>query len=427
MHAGALRLSALFGRQRAAEVSGYVVALGLVLVLGGCTAVRPINAPPEDVYSQARTIPDIEGVRYWGDEVPAWITGEGREEQLERRAQDIRELGADDIAAGRPIEINYLALSGGGEDGAFGAGILNGWTEAGTRPEFDAVTGISTGSLIAPFAFLGPDWDDELAKVYTHISEEDIFILRPWQVLFGGISLASTAPLRATVEKYATPEMLEQIAAEHRRGRRLLIGTANIDAGRPVVWDIGVLANSGHPDALGLFHDILVASASIPGVFPPVTFDVDVDGTSYIEAHVDGGIGNQVFAYPPSFSFDTVDERVGYPIHRTLYVLRNSKLNAPYEEVQPSVIKISARTISVLIKQQGKGDVFRIYALTQRDGIDFRLMYLPDDFKLVAERPFDREYMEKLYDFGYNAARSGVIWLEEPPGTLSAFQTQVSQ
>ena len=194
---------------------------------------------------------------------------------------------------------NYLAISGGGENGAFGAGLLTGWTEAGTRPEFKLVTGVSTGALTAPYAFLGPAYDKQLNYAYTTITGKDVFKKRGLLAPFLDDALADYAPLQRMVAKYVTADMLKAIAAEHAKGRMLLIGTTDLDALRPVIWNIGKIAENGGPQALELVRKIIVASAAIPAAFPPMMIDVDVNGKHYQEMQVDGGASRQVFAYPP--------------------------------------------------------------------------------------------------------------------------------
>ena len=174
-----------------------------------------------------------------------------------------------------------------------------------------------------------------------------------------------------------------------------------------VIWDIGRLANSGHPERLQLFHDILTASASIPGIFPPVFFDVELAGQSFKELHVDGGITAQVFAYPPAVTLNTVDAKLGHPIERTLYVIRNGKLKPAYQRVKPGLLGISGRSIGVLINQQSIGNVQQIFLTARRDKMDFRLSAIPPEFDVESREAFDPDYMRALYDLGYKIGRAG--------------------
>jgi hypothetical protein len=223
------------------------------------------------------------------------------EETREAQQREISALATHGSAAQLP-EVELLAVSGGGGDGAFGAGVLAGWSASGTRPVFNVVTGVSTGALTAPFAFLGSDWDKQLTAVYTQIRPSDVFETRFLSAALWNDALAYTNPLARLISRYADSSMLEAIAAEYRKGRLLFIGTTDIDAGRPVIWNMGEIAASRQPGALDLFRKILLASAAIAAFFPPVLIDVEVNGRRYREMHVDGGTFTQLFLYPAGVS-----------------------------------------------------------------------------------------------------------------------------
>jgi hypothetical protein len=311
---------------------------------------------------------------------------------------------------------NYLALSGGGADGAFGAGLLLGWTAKGDRPEFSLVTGISTGALIAPFAFLGPDYDAQLKEVYTTTSTEDIVIKLPFGEIRSAAAVVSTVPLRKMLAKYVDQKMMEAISAEHRKGRRLMVGTTNLDAGRPVVWNIGAIAASEDPNALDLIHDILVASASIPGAFPPVLIEVEANGSRYDEMHVDGGVSSQVFLLPTGLDMRRILEKLEVKGTPRAYIIRNDRLDPDWKAIKLRLAPIAGRSISTLILNQGFGDMYRLYLETQQSGIEFNLAHIPREFNLKAKEAFDQEYMGKLFDLGYRMALSGYPWEKTPPG-----------
>ena len=366
------------------------------------------RAPPADVYEHA-TPTGYGPIRFWADAAP-----DNLDALIERRTALMKRRFADTIAAGQPIKLSYLALSGGGQEGAFGAGILKGWTESGTRPEFELVTGISTGALIAPFAFLGSEWDDELQEVFTSLTTKNVLILDIFQALIARLALADVAPFRRTIEKYATEEMFQAIAAEHRKGRRLFVGTSALDAARPVVWDIGAIANSGVPGALGLFHDIIQASASIPGAFPPMLIEVEVDGKHYSELHVDGGVTAQVFIYPAQIETKDIDKLIPTGFERTVYVIRNTTVRPPYKNIRPRLLPLVSRSISVLIAYQGIGDLYRIASKAERDGVDFNLMSIPDSWDMEPEEAFDQKYMTALFALGQRIGREGIPWRKKP-------------
>jgi hypothetical protein len=352
-------------------------------------------------------------VRYWGDVgTPEFLGTIIESTKQERCALGLREGESD--RAFPPVAL--LALSGGGEDGAYGAGLLCGWTQAGGRPEFKYVTGISTGALIAPLAFLGPSYDPALREVYTGVSEKDIFIRRPLLQLLGSESATDTTPLRRLLDRHVTADMMRAVAAEHAKGRRLLIGTCNLDVQRPVVWDMGRIAARDSPEALKLFREVMIASASIPGVFPPVHLEVSVDGRRYEEMHVDGGTTSQVFLYPASLDINRLAEEFRLHRGRIAYVIRNTRATPDREAVPNRLFAIVSRAVSTLIKYQAFGDIYRIYSGCRRDRIEFRLAFVPPEFDRKAKEPFDREYMTALFEFGFRQARAGYPWKTAPPG-----------
>ena len=314
---------------------------------------------------------------------------------------------------------SFLAISGGGDNGAFGAGLLNGWTKAGTRPTFKLVTGVSTGALIAPFAFLGPAYDEKLKALYTSISLKDIATERWIFDVFFGDAMEDTKPLAHLVDTAVTQEMLDAIADEYAKGRILLIGTTNLDARRSVVWNVSRIAATHRPDALALVHKILLASAAIPGTFPPVMIDVEQDGKRYQEMHVDGGTANQVFVYPAASDLAKLSHENAGARSRTLYVIRNARLDPEWAQVDKRTLPIALRAITTLIQYQGIGDLYRIYAISKRDHVDFNLAFIPPTFDTPHTKDFDTAYMRSLFDTAYKMAVDGIEWSKHPPVLLA--------
>ena len=385
--------------------------LFLFLVLTGC-AGTPERQPLPPEYTLKAGIPGIPEARFWGDEWPTFAV-----ERLEEFtvADFQREF---DGVYGKPH--NYLAISGGGANGAFGAGLLVGWTARGERPEFTMVTGVSTGALTAPFAFLGSDYDDEMKMMYTTISTKDIAEKRnPIAAIFSD-SMADTTPLKELIAKVIDAEMIDAIAQEHKKGRRLFVGTVNLDAGRSVIWSIGAIATSDYPQKITLIQDLLRASAAIPVAFPPVFITVEAEGKQYDEMHVDGGTGSQVFVYPAAVDWKAITRKLKVKGKPQVYVIRNSFLDADYNGVKRSVFPIASRTIGSLIRTQGIGDLYQIYTLCQRDGNDFNLAYIPSDFTDKPAEGFDPVYMKKLFDRGYQMSLEGYPWEKAPPGFILA-------
>jgi predicted acylesterase/phospholipase RssA len=330
-----------------------------------------------------------------------------------RRAQAAREAGRV-VAAGPPA---LLAVSGGGEDGAFGAGLLNGWTAAGNRPTFFLVTGVSTGALTAPFAFLGPAWDGALRAVYTDITVADVAERRSIFAALTDDAMADTLPLSRTIARYLDERMMAAIAEGYRDGRLLFVATTNLDAQRPVVWNIGAIAASGHPAALDLVRRLLLASASIPGAFPPVMIDVSLGGERHQEMHVDGGAVAQAFLYPAALTAGRREEiRRGRAVtHVEAYVIRNGRLEAEGTPVERRTINIAAQAVATMLTSSGVNDVNRMYLNTLRDGIGFHLAYIGSDFREPYTSPFEQRYMRALYEYAFEQARRGYPWARQPP------------
>lgn len=377
------------------------------MLLGGCADKQPRNALPPELIDQSE-ISGVANARVWSSGWP--------------------ELSMDFFATATDAQVrevysgvygtshDYLAISGGGADGAFGAGLLAGWTALGTRPEFTVVTGISTGALSAPFAFLGSSHDDILKKLYTTTQTNEIIKKRNvFESVFTD-SVVDTAPLRTLISRYITTEIIKAIAHEHLRGRRLFMGTFNLDAGRSVIWNIGAIAASDYDQKQGLIHDIMLASAAVPVAFPPVLIKVKLDGIIYDEMHVDGGTGAQVFVYPAAVNWDLRMERLRVEGQPRVYIIRNGRINPDYKPVDRKIIPIATRSISSLIRTQGVGDLYQIFALCQRDGNDFNLAFIPEEFNEPSTELFDTSYMTKLYQFAYDLAVKDDLWIKTPPG-----------
>jgi hypothetical protein len=307
---------------------------------------------------------------------------------------------------------SIIAFSGGGENGAFGAGLACGWTVQGTRPDFTVVTGISTGALTAPLVFAGPHRDDRLRAAYTAITADDILEERGLLAALTQDAVTDSAPLARTIARFLDAPLLEEIAQGYRGGRQLIVATTNLDAQRPVAWNLGAIAASGHPGALGLCRSVLLASAAVPGVFPPVMIDVTVNGRPYQEMHVDGGTYAQAYLYPPALG-DSRAERIRAgltPPEVTAYVVRNGRLTSRGGPVRRRAFDIAGRAISTLIGAAGVADIFRIQAAAERHGIRFNLAHIEDDFTERETEPFGQAYLRALFDYGYAKAVRGYPW-----------------
>lgn len=387
-----------------------LLAVVVLLPVAACAAPIRLNAVPED-RTTAAVVPGIPQARFWVDrEMEPFI-----DEAMQSFAREQAYLAS--IGHTGPLPpVSFLAVSGGGDNGAFGAGLLSGWTAHGDRPVFKAVTGVSTGALIAPMAFLGSAYDNVLTEAYTAISQKDIFETRGLITGFLSDALADTLPMSKLIERFVTPALLEAIATEYAKGRLLFVGTTNLDARRPIIWNMTAIAASKAPGAPELFRKVLLASSAVPGAFPPVMIDVELDGQHYQEMHVDGGAMAQVFLYPPSLDLAKMSAEAGIQRARQVYIIRNARLDPDWADVERRTFSIANRAISSLIHTQGLGDLYRIYLTTQRDGIDYNLAYIGPDFDMKHEAEFDPPFMRALYDYGYRLGEQGYSWSKTPPG-----------
>ena len=396
----------LWGMRHFAGVARLFPAYGVaaVLTLAGCALPERLPPVPRSDTEQVTVLGGLQNARFWADTQFAELSAEA-ERALARERQELG-LGPND-----PLpRVDFLAISGGSDDGAFGAGLLVGWTAAGTRPDFKLVTGVSTGALIAPFAFLGPSRDAQLTQVYTGISPKDVYAARGLLSIPWNDAMSDTAPLYSLISRYLDAQMMADIAREYGKGRLLLIGTTNLDVMRPVIWNVGAIAASGRPGALDLIRKLLLASTAVPAVFPPVMIDVESGGQRYQEMHVDGGAVAQLFLYPAGVT-ERRDLRRG-PLARERHgwVIRNARLDPDWAAVNRSVFSIAGRVISSMIHYSGNSDILRVQTIAVRDGVDFNLAYIGKDFGVEHTENFDTEYMRALFKYGYDKARSGYPW-----------------
>ena len=383
----------------------------VTIFLTGCAATRRV--PPVGTANDVE-IMGFEGLSVFADEP-----------SLAMQKDIIRSVGQEspeDFPRAKDgfKEYSMLAVSGGAANGAYGAGILKGWTASGKRPKFKVVTGISTGAITAPFAFLGGKYDSVSEEIYTTMSTDKIMKKYSAIHLIYGNSFASNKPLERIIKSMVTDEILAKIAAEHARGRRLYIGTTNLDSQRLVLWDMGKIATIGGKKGKKLFCEIIRASSAIPGIFPPVLLDVELDGKKYREMHVDGGIMTQVFflngvlsGLGDSLKKEGVDvEKLKYE----LYVIRNGYVSPIWKEVPNTLAGISERAFDTLINSQGVGDMYRLYVFSEARGIGYNATFVPQTFRCESKEMFDTTYMKKLFDFGYERALQGEAWSSAPPG-----------
>lgn len=314
---------------------------------------------------------------------------------------------------------NVLVLSGGGANGTYTAGVLAGWSESGHRPQFDVVTGISIGAIIAPFAFLGPDYDEVLVH-NANLRGRDIYRRRRLPALLWSDSLADSTPLQRRISELVTDELLERIAVEHERGRRLYIGTTNLDTKRLVVWDMGAIAAGDDPERLRLFRKIIIASAAVPPLLPSVPINVEVNGNRHTELHVDGGTTAALFLHPAMLGFNPKQSgRKKGDQH--VYVIMASSLQQPSEPVERTLARVGGESLSTVLHAKMLGELERVQELSTSAGASFSLAAIPSGIQRSADgMAFDRDLMRRLFDQGFRSALDGSCWRNSLPSELTA-------
>jgi len=392
-----------------------LAVLGGVVALTGCATLLR-NPAPVSVASTA-TIPHLPEVRMRAGQRSAAM----EQDLADSFTQESR--GDFPRAADGMIHYAHLALSGGGASGAFGAGFLNGWSQAGDRPKFKIVTGVSTGALMAPFALLGPSYDGALRDFYTTTSSRDIFVvgslLRLATRALTGDSLLDTSPLAALIAQHVDADLLRKVGEAHQQGQRLYIGTVDLDALDFVVWNMGLIALSGRPESLDLFRQVMLASASIPIAFPPVLFDVEADGRRYDEMHVDGGVGARVFYSGGLFRPAIIRQRGGHGAEEgreDIFVIHNGQIRPPPQPTRRTVVGITARVLDASSRSAVIGALHRIHSIAQAEQASFHWVTIPEDITVTSEETFDPVAMQALYDVGYRSALAGAQWETRPPG-----------
>ena len=376
-----------------------VCAILIVLAAAGCSSFprTPFTANQQAIAQ----IPGIPGARIWADAAAESFAGVIHLEQMQSAA---RKSGSMDL----------LAISGGASDGAFGAGVLTGLSEIGQRPEFVFVSGVSAGALIAPLVFLGPRYDQKLTYAWTSGIAAPLGDGGVLSILFSQDS--RRLALYELVSSFVDEAMLKEIAAEHQRGRRLVVVTTNLDAQRPVVWDLGAIASSGHPKALQLFRDVLTASASIPGAFAPTLIEVEADGRQFTELHVDGGATTQLFTIPESIlSKGLPNERLAKAMPTRFFIIVNNRLKPEFEVVEGSVVPMLARSLSSLIKTHARLTLVATREFARSRNMQFNLAYIGDDFRSDLKPSFETVYMRAVYAYGREKATSGTVWQNQLP------------
>ncbi|WP_246611891.1 patatin-like phospholipase family protein [Agarivorans aestuarii] len=379
--------------------SRFCLALLLFMAVGCSSPERNAAQESELMYPLATA-----GLRYWDGE-----STEITEHNIEQEYQSILDSRARNNGVGS--DIYHLALSGGGVNGAFSAGVLNAWTANGDRPEFDLVTGVSTGAIVSVFAYLGSGYDSTLKNYYTETPMSSLFQVKSIWSLLRGEAVLDTAGFEDQVRSYIDADIVKQLAEQRAKGRLLVIGTTNLDNEKMSLWDVGKIAQVGSDEAITLIQNIIIASSSVPGAFPAKSIVIDDGQQRFEELHVDGGVSRQVFLVPQWAYYNLPFER--NPQH--VFVIRNGLLKPHYQVTNNNLTDIGLRSISTIIRNQGIGDVEHIYHFAQHNQMSFRLAYIDNDFSKISDEAFTKEYMTSLYQYGYQKTIAESLWEDVPP------------
>lgn len=372
-----------------------IYLLCLCIFLVSCSTVS--REEFELTQQESAEVVDFESVRFFADDLEFAYRFAGHE-----------------LPNDQDEEFTILALSGGAGAGAYGAGVLSGWSKSGKRPEFDVVTGVSTGALMAPFAFLGSKYDDDLIQVFTSgVAKELARVKFPISGLLSN-SILKGAPLQRLVSKYVDLEFINEVAQAHGHGRRLLVVTTNLDAQKSVIWDMGAIAESRNHAAVELFRKVLVASASVPAIYPAVRIPVMSDGERFEELHSDGGVIRQLFLVPDALLLDNELQSKMLQRKRTVFIIVNNEFSPQFEMVRDRTFSVASRAYATLLKSSTESTIKNAYSLALKGNIDFNMSYINTYVPYNALDPFNKDYMNKVFDLGFEKGLNN-NWIKQPP------------
>lgn len=369
--------------------------------LSGCARVR--HAVPENLVGTA-VVAGMPDLRYYEDKPVSFFM---RQSLLD----SFKEEGKSDYLVDGIKTYPMLIVGGGVSNSAYGIGLLNGWLKNGSRPVFKIVTGYSSGSIIAVATFSGKDYEDRLAKLFLSISTKDVIRQKNILSILFGDSLYSSALFAKKIDEIMDEGLMARIAQEHAKGRRLYVGTSDLDAQEFVIWDMGALASIGGPDSVKMFRKIVLASCSFPATLPPVYFQVEAGGSHYDEMHTDGGVVGGIFY---------IDQLIGDLEFRTrVYVLNCCYMSPHSRQVEDNLTAITSRLIETHTAAKMAGDTYRLYAFAKEKGWGYNLAYIPEDFMPNQKEMFDKREMQRLFKRGYDDAVVGYKWHKAPPGLVA--------
>jgi len=391
-----------------------LIIITCLLASSGCAHVR--HAVPENLVGKAVVVgmPDI---RYYVGKPDSYSM------MRQSLADSFKEEGKSEYLVDGIKTYPALLIGGGVSNSAYGIGLLKGWSKEGSRPVFKIVTGYSSGSIIAIATFAGKDYEDRIADLFTSIESKDVLQKRSmFSVLFGD-SVSSSAPLAKKINNFVDEDLMVKIAQEHRKGRRLYVGTTDFDAQGFVIWDMGALASKGSLDSLKMFRKIILASCSFPAMVPPVYFQVEVGGRRYDEMHVDGGVVSGLFyIYQLMEGVESIVQSSGINprgFKTKVYALNLCYMSPHSQQVKDNMVAMTSRLIETNGASKMVGDTYRIYAYAKEKGWDYNLAYIPEDFKPNQKEMLDKQEMQRLFKRGYDDAVVGYKWHKAPPGLVA--------
>lgn len=370
------------------RVFQFLVVLCVSTLLASCVSPRSEFSQTQ---AESATVPGYVNIRVWSDEPRARYDG-----LWSRKA----------ASASKPL--NVLSLSGGGAEGAFGAGFLKGWSEAGTRPEFSVVSGASSGAFVALFAFLGPDYDEQLESMFTQELTSRLVRIAGLNALFG-TAVFSSKPLERMVDKYVDEAIMMAVANEHSKGRRLFVTTTNIDSQRTAIWDMGAIAASNNENALELFRTVLLASAAVPGLLPPRLIEVESNGYSFEEMHVDGGVTANIMLLPEAL---LLSGQKAYSAQRpTFYLLMNGRSGREFRVVKPHTIEILERSFGASIKAKSISALMASSTYMKKHGWRLKTAALDPSYPILKhEAQLNEDELRALFAEGVKTGRMRNAW-----------------
>jgi len=409
------------------------VALAFCFLVGttsGCRIAKPTAYPtPAQVGLNTRDLIDPDAQEEAEELTPSKQLASAAERLRKERQLKLSEQSQNEGGAtAKQPDRNILCLSGGGSYGAYTAGFLIGWSERGDRPYFDVVTGISTGALIAPLVFLGPKYDKQLKQLYTTVETKDIYKAHWLWGLFDE-SYADTSPLAGRINAFVSATVMQDLAAAHRSGRRLYIGTTEEEGKQFVIWDIGAIAERNGPGDRELIVKVMLASSAAPGYFPAVPIDIEVDGVRHTERHVDGGVSQALFFRPPYVAPEDRSNVAARDLAGAkVYVIVAGKLYADPEVIRPWSLNSAGKNVSTLIYAQGRGDLQRLYTICLLTGMDYFVSAIPAEYEMTASSAdFTPVAMTALFEEGRRVVASTKPWRTLPPGIGTGESTLARQ